>query len=136
MKKVYLFLMVAAFAAAGCTNTGAFLAANQTSVNLGEANYTLVATDIYGEAEAGYIIGVSYSYGAVASSFAIARVEGTGQLYTEALQALWQKFESDHGDVGNRKVALANVRYDADILNLLLYTKVKITVRADVVEFM
>jgi hypothetical protein len=30
---------------------------------------------------------------------------------------------------------LANVRYDTDILNLFIYTKVMVNVRADVVEF-
>jgi hypothetical protein len=30
---------------------------------------------------------------------------------------------------------LINVRYDADIINLLLYTKVTIYITADVVEF-
>ena len=110
-------------------------AANQTNVNLGNSEYRLVSTDLFGESEAGYIFGVSYSGGVIANTFAVARVEGTGQLYTEALQDLWQKFEDEHGAIGSRKVALANVRYDSDILNLLVYTKMKITVRADVVEF-
>jgi len=135
MKRTIPILLLATLVSAGCSNTGAFIAANQTNVNLGNSEYTLVTTDIYGESEAGYVFGVSYSAGVVANTFAIARVEGSGQLYTEALQNLWQTFEDEHGAIANRKVALANVRYDADILNLLVYTKVKVTVRADVVEF-
>lgn len=71
----------------------------------------------------------------MASTFAIARVEGSGMLYAEALEDLWENYESAHGPVSNQQLALTNVRYDTDILNLFVYTKVKITVRADVVEF-
>lgn len=119
----------------GCTSSGAFLSANQTIVNLNEGNYTITATDIAGEAEADYIFGVSYSNGLVANTFAIARVGGTGALYAEALESLWQNYEADHGMSKERKLALTNVRYDADILNLLFYNKIKVTVRADVIEF-
>jgi hypothetical protein len=119
----------------GCTNTGAFLAGNQTIVNLNEGNYSVSATNITGESEAAYIFGLSYSSGYMASTIAIARVEGTGMLYAEALENLWENYESAHGSASNKKVALANVRYDSDILNLFFYTKVVVTVRADIVEF-
>lgn len=119
----------------GCSNTGAFLAANQTIVNLNEGNYSIAATNVTGESQAGYLLGVSYSNGLAAGSLAIARVDGSGMLYAEALENLWQNYEAEHGEVDKAKLALANVRYDADILNLIVYTQLKVTVRADIVEF-
>lgn len=118
-----------------CTTSGAFIATNQTNVNLEEDNFTVSASNVSGEAESGYILGLSYSYGVVANTIAIARVSGAGNLYGEALENLWANYEANHGSVEGQKLALTNVRYDADMLNLILYTKVKVTVRADVVEF-
>ncbi len=119
----------------GCTNSGAFLSLNQTSVNLEEGNYTISATNVTGESQAGYILGLSYSTGLTANTLALARVDGTSMLYADALENLWANYEAEHGEVEDGTLALANVRYDADILNLILYTQVKVTVRADVVEF-
>ncbi|MFO7864364.1 MAG: hypothetical protein R6U85_10215, partial [Salinivirgaceae bacterium] len=48
----------------------------------------------------------------------IARVEGTGMLYAEALENLWANFEMSGEDVEGQKLALTNVRYDSDIMNL------------------
>jgi hypothetical protein len=135
MKKLSLLSVLAAFILSGCSNTGAFLSANQTIVNLNEGNYSLTATNVSGESESGYLLGVSYSTGLNAATLAIARVEGTGLLYAEALENLWNNYEAEHGDISDRKLALANVRYDSDILNLILYTKVKVIVRADIIEF-
>ena len=135
MRKVHILIVLGALLVSGCSNTGAFLAGNQTIVNLNDGNYSISATNVTGESQAGYILGVSYSSGLAAASLAIARVDGTGMLYAEALENLWNSYESEYGKVEDAKLALTNVRYDADILNLILYTQVKITVRADVVEF-
>ncbi len=134
MKRIYLTSLMVIILS-GCSSSGAFLAINQTSVELGEANYTIVETGVHGEAEAGYILGLSYSSGFIANTFALARVSGTDKLYSDALDNLWENYESNHGAIGDKKLALTNVRYDAEILNLLLYTGTKITVRADIVEF-
>ncbi|MFO7799476.1 DUF6567 family protein [Rhodohalobacter sp.] len=135
MKNQVLLLLLATMIMGGCTSSGAFLAANQTIVNLEEGNYTVAATNVMGESESGYILGLSYSTGLSASTLAIARVEGTGMLYAEALENLWANFEMSGEDVEGQKLALTNVRYDSDIMNLILYTKVKVTVRADIVRF-
>lgn len=135
MKRLFLVSLLAATVISGCTSSGAFVATNQTIVNLNEGNYTLTATNVSGESEAAYILGVSYSSGLLANTLAIARVQGTGMLYAEALENLWNNYEMNHGAVGDKKLALANVRYDADMLNFILYTKVKVIVRADIVEF-
>ncbi|PWN06528.1 DUF6567 family protein [Rhodohalobacter mucosus] len=133
--KILTTILLAALFVSGCTSTGAFLSANQTIVNLEEGNYSIAATNVSGESESGYILGLSYSTGLTAATLAIARVEGTGMLYAEALENLWQNYESAGGEVDNQKLALTNVRYDTDIINLIVYTKVKIKVRADIVEF-
>jgi len=135
MRNFSILLMLAAFILSGCSNTGAFLSANQTIVNLNEGNYSIAVTNVTGESESAYVFGLSYSTGLAASTFAIARVEGTGMLYSEALENLWSNFEATNGTVRDQKLALVNVRYDTDILNLFVYTKVRVTVRADVIEF-
>ncbi len=119
----------------GCTNSGAFLALNQTQVNLSQANYTLTATNVTGEAESAYVLGLSFGSGLTVNTFAIARVGGTGMLYKEALENLWANYEANHGTINGKRLALTNIRYDTDILNLVVYTKVTVGVRADVVEF-
>ncbi|HKL20080.1 MAG TPA: DUF6567 family protein [Halalkalibaculum sp.] len=134
MKKIYLVFALALILS-GCTSSGAFLSVNQTNVELGEGNYSLTATGVSGQAEAEYIIGLSYSSGFMANTIALARVGGSEKLYADALDNLWQNYESNHGAISDKKLALSNLRYDADIINLILYTKVKITVRADIIEF-
>ncbi|HKJ31505.1 MAG TPA: DUF6567 family protein [Balneolales bacterium] len=121
---------------AGCTTTGSFVSTNRTDVELSEANYKIVATNIHGMSEAAYLLGFSYSYGGFSTNtIAVGRVDGTGLLYQEALENLWKNYEDKYGKIDGGKLALVNVRYDNDILNLLLYTSVKVYVRADVIEF-
>lgn len=135
MRHLTILILMGVFIFSGCTNSGAFLSANQTIVNLNEGNYAVTATNVSGESEAAYILGISYATGLTANTLAIARIEGTGRLYAEALENLWENYETDHGMISDRKLALSNVRYDSDILNLLVYTKIKINIRADVIEF-
>jgi len=130
---VVLILLVVSFT--GCSNAGMFSSVNVTDVRLSEDNYDVVATNITGSSRAGYILGFSFGPAAQVSTAAIARVSGTGMLYKEALENLWENYEIDHGPREDKRVALVNVHYDTDILNLLLYTEVKLFIHADVVEF-
>ena len=132
---IYPAVLISAFLISGCVNTGLFFATNNTEVELSENNYEIVATNVSGEAEAGYILGVSFSAGAATNTIALARVSGSGMLYMEALENFWKNYEEKHGSVLGKNLALVNVRYDSDALNLILYTKAKISIRADVVEF-
>ena len=136
MKKSVLgvFLLGALFTS-GCTTSGAFLSLNNTQVNLEEANYRIAATNLTGESESAYVLGLSYGSGLTTNTIALARVEGTGMLYKEALEQLWENYEEQHGSIEGKRLALANVRYDTDVLNLILYTKVTLGVRADIIEF-
>lgn len=129
-------LVFAMLTFSGCINSGSFFAANMTNVELGEANYQIVATNVHGQSEAGYILGLSGSQGGYATTFAMFRVEGDGLLYKAAVEDLWAQFEEDHGPVENRRLALVNVQFDADASNYLgLYSKSVVSVRADIVEF-
>lgn len=130
-----LFLLFASVALAGCATTGAFDSANLTDVRLSEANYEVVATNVTGEASAGYVFGVSGGFYRHMQTLAVARVSGSGFLYGEALQDLWENFRAEHGETEGRNLALVNVRYDTEALNLLVYTEPTVIVRADVVEF-
>ena len=132
---IYPVVLISALLLSGCANTGLFFSANNTEVELSSNNYEIVATNVSGESEAGYLLGVSFSAGAATNTVALARVSGSGMLYTEALENLWKDYEEKHGSVIGKKLALVNVRYDSDALNLILYTKAKISIRADVVEF-
>ena len=133
--KILLALCLIVFLS-GCFNSGAFLSHNQTQVELSESNYEIIATNMSGEAKAGYILGLSWSLGGAATgTIALARVTGSGLLYKEALENLWMNYERDYGSVKGKKLALVNVRYDCESFNLVLYTECKVSVRADIVEF-
>ena len=136
--KTYLHISLCVLIAAmfaGCASTGMFTASNLTEVQLQKDNFIIVARNVSGEAEAGYIFGSSFSLGMMTNTVAVLRVSGTGMLYKEALEDLWKNYVAVHGSVEGKKLALVNVRYDADALNLFVYTRPKVMVRADVVEF-
>ena len=129
-------VLLATLTFTGCINSGAFYAANMTEVQLSEDNYQIVATNVQGQSEAGYILGISGSQGGFATTFAMFRVKGDGLLYKAAVEDLWTQFENQNGPVGNRTLALVNVQFDADASNYLgLYSKSVVSVRADIVEF-
>ncbi len=132
---IFGIAILGALLLSGCTTSGAFLSANQTQVNLERANYSITATNVSGYSESAYVLGFSYSTGFTTSTFAAGRVEGTGMLYKEALEDLWINYEQDNGTIDGKRLALTNVRYDTDILNLFIYTKVMVGVRADIIEF-
>jgi hypothetical protein len=119
----------------GCAASGMFTAGNVTSVELQKNNFKIIAEGVTGEAQAGYVFGGSVSMGMATNTFALFRVAGTGMLYKEALENLWKNFEATHGSIEGKHLALANVRYDAEALNLFFYTQPRIMIRADVVEF-
>ncbi len=139
MKTRSLFICVISFvlvfALTGCSSSGAFISGNVTDVQLQRNNYKIIAQNVTGEAQAGYLLGGSFSTGFATNTFAMFRVSGSGMLYKEALENLWKNYEAAHGPIGDKKIALINVRYDADALNLFIYTQPKIMIRADVIEF-
>ncbi len=127
--------IVVAMSLAGCAQTGMFVAGNMTNVELSEPNYKIVAIGVSGEAKASYLLGVAFSKGQETGAVALARIGGTGQLYKEAMEHLWQDFEESNGPVVGRRLALTNIRYDSDSHNLLVYSDITLSIRADVIEF-
>lgn len=129
-------LLVLALSFTGCVSTGSFPSANLTDVQLTEDNYEIVATNVQGEASAGYLIGLSGGFGfSQMQTIALVRVEGESALYAAALRNLWENFRAQYGEVEGRNLALVNVRFDGDALNAIVYTRPQISIRADVVEF-
>lgn len=134
-KCAVLVAMMSPLLLPGCTTGNAFLAQNQTNIELSEDNFDIVAKDVMGTAYADYLLGFSGSSGPVSNTLALVRVGGTATLYNDALKNLWSNFEENYGSPEGRNLVLANVRFDVDILNLLVFTKTTLYVHADVVEF-
>ncbi|CAN5214804.1 hypothetical protein BH23BAC1_BH23BAC1_13520 [soil metagenome] len=139
MKKIVkrlLGIMLITSILSGCASSGMFMSSSITNVQLTEANYNIVARSVSGEARAGYIFGASFGMGMYAQVFGIARVSGDRALYkTAMLDNLWNNFEANHGSAEGRNLALVNVRYDVEALNLFVYTQPILTIQADVIEF-
>ncbi len=120
----------------GCASTGRFSSTNLTNVELSQSNFRVIAANVYGEASAEYLLGFSVAQGGEMQTIALIPLGGDRLLYKVALENLWRNFEQTHGDIEERSLALVNVRFDSDALNvLLIYTRPKISVRADVIEF-
>ncbi len=130
-----LILTLLIIALSGCSTGGMFSSSNITDVQLQRNNFRIIARGVSGEATAGYILGGSFSMGMATNTFALVRVYGTGLLYKEALEDLWKNYETTYGPAEGKKLALINVRYDAEALNLIVYTRPKISIRADIIEF-
>jgi len=128
-------LLVFALTLIGCASSGMFPSANLTDVQLQRGNFKIVAHNVSGESEAGYLFGESFPMGMATNTLAAFRVSGSGMLYKEALENLWKNYEATYGAVEGKRLALVNVRYDSEALNLLIYTRPKVMIRADVVEF-
>ncbi|ERM84683.1 hypothetical protein P872_23525 [Rhodonellum psychrophilum GCM71 = DSM 17998] len=139
MKKMIQILMggfVMTLILSGCASSGMHMSSSLTNVELSEANYQIVARSVSGEAKAGYILGASFGVGMYAQVFGVARVSGDKALYKTAMDHLWENFEAKHGSVEGRNLALVNVRYDVDALNLIVYTQPVLTIQADIIEFL
>lgn len=138
MKRSYtrFWLGVGILFLTGCASSGRFNSALLTNVELSGKNYRVVATNVHGEASAGYLLGFSYGQFGEMTTLALIPISKQRLLYKMAIEALWKNFEKTYGPVAGRSLALVNVRFDADAQNfLLLYTRPKISVRADVIEF-
>lgn len=134
MFKKILLLSVMLFMT-GCVSSGLFMSSNQTLVELRESNFNIIATDVSGESSASYLIGVSVSNGFMTQTLSLIKLNGPDGLYQQALKDLWKNVEKKVGKVEGRSLALTNVRYDMQISNFLIFNKVKLMVRADVVSF-
>jgi len=119
----------------GCSTGGSFIANNVTNVELSGPNFNIIAENVQGYSKASYIIGFTYSTGNISNTLALVRVGGTAKLYDDAIQNLWKNFRETHPDKESKNLVLANIRFDNDMLNLLVYTQTELYVTADIVEF-
>lgn len=136
-QKIFLILLTPFLLVflSSCSTGGAFIAHNVTNVELSESNFNYAARNVEGSSKADYLIGVSYSTGFMANSLSLIRIGGTAKLYDDAIQNLWNNYEEKYGPTEGKKLALVNIRYDTDILNLFVYTQTKLFINADVIEF-
>lgn len=136
MKKLFLFpAVLAGILFSGCASSGFLNSTNVTNVELSRANYKIVATSVTGTAKAGYLFGTSFGVGLYTQTIALIPLTPDRMLYKNAVMDLWKNFETKYGSPVGRKLALVNLRYDSETLNVFVYTKPTLTVIADVVEF-
>lgn len=131
--------MLSAFAVVilmnSCASSGLTASSHVTNVQLTNANFKVIATNVTGEASAEAVLGVSYGVGIATTQLSLIPLTDERMLYKNAIKNLWADFETKNGPTANRRLALVNVRYDSEALNLLVYTKVTTAIVADVVEF-
>jgi hypothetical protein len=137
MKRVILpiLIIILLIYLSSCTTGGSFLAHNVTNVELSDANFNVVAKDLEGYSKASYLIGFTFSSGSFTNTLALARIGGTAKLYDDAIQNIWKSYKAKYGDTEGKKLVLANIRIDNDMLNLFVYTQTEMYVTADVIEF-
>jgi len=137
MKRSNSVLMIIAVACVldSCASAGLTASTHLTNVGLSSNNYQIVATNISGEASNNGLLGVSLGIGLTGTQLSIIPLSPNRSLYKNAMENLWINFEAKNGSAVGRTLALANLRYDTETLNTLLYTKIKIVVIADVIEF-
>ena len=134
-RRIIFLFVISLFTVYGCTTAGTFQSQNVTNVELSETNFDILARNVSGTAHADFLLGISSSTGSVSNTLALVRVSGTPTLYNDAITDLWDNFEDDYGSADGRNLVLANVRYDTDILNLVVFTKTTLIIHADVIEF-
>lgn len=131
--------VLAAFAVlmlmSSCASSGLTASSHVTNVQLTNANFKVIAINVTGEASSEAILGVSYGVGLATTQLSLIPLTDERMLYKNAIKNLWADFETKNGPTGNRRLALVNVRYDSEALNLFVYTKVTTAIVADVVEF-
>jgi len=119
----------------GCASSGLTASSHVTNVQLNAANFRVVAINVSGQASASGAIGISFGAGLGSAQLALIPLTDDRLLYKKAISELWSNFEKSNGPVAGRKLALVNVRYDSESINLVLYTKITNVIVADVVEF-
>lgn len=134
-KTLFALLFSSLIYLSGCGSTGLTSSTHLTNVELSEANYVVVATNVSGEASTSALFGMSYGLGMASSQMALIPLSSDRRVITQAMENLWLNFENEYGTAVNRKLALVNMRYDSRTVNTFFYTKVETIIVADVVEF-
>ena len=135
MKKNLIGFLGLAILLAGCAASGITASGHVTSVQLTSPNFRVIATNVAGDATSTGALGVSFGIGMGATQLALIPLTDDRMLYRRAIEQLWSNFEAKNGPVAGRRLALVNVRYDSESVNLVLYTRLTTMVVADVIEF-
>ena len=128
-------MLIADKVLSGCGTAGIIDSSNLTNVQLSGPNFRVIATNVSGESSSKALLGFSYGFGMAATQLALIPLDENRMRYKIAMEKLWSTFETSHGAITGRKLALVNLRYDSESVNTFFYTKVTTVVIADVVEF-
>src|SRR5690606_7664529 len=101
-KRIFSMIAAGAMVFGGCASTGLTASSHITNVQLSDANYRIVATNVSGEGSAEAILGFSVGVGFGTSQVALIPLNRSRLLYGTAMKNLWENFESRHGPVANR----------------------------------
>jgi len=112
-----LLLAVLVIAVAGCASTGAFPHASTTQVSLSQSNYLVVKSNAIGTSSGLKLLGL---------------LPLASPRYTTAMSSLYNNASVKEG----RAYALANVIQERSSTFFIFFTVPKLTVRADVIEFL
>ncbi|MBK9400623.1 MAG: hypothetical protein IPN36_07100 [Bacteroidetes bacterium] len=120
----------------GCASTGLTASAHLTNVGLTSKTIKLWPQVSVVNPQVKGILGVSFGIGLGGGQFSIIPLSSNRALYKNAMENLWANFAGQRMEVLlDWTLALTNLRYDSETFNMLFYTKIKIVVIADVVEF-
>jgi len=100
-----------------CTSVGTFPHSTGTSVDLSRDNYRVVTANAIGESSGFKLLGI---------------IPFKSPRYTEAMSDLYLRSGLEEG----RAQALANVSQERSTMYVILFSIPKLTVRADIVEFL
>ena len=115
--RVLVIILCGMASLVGCSSVGTFPHASGTSVDLTKKNYRVVKANVTGESTGFALLGL---------------IPIVSPTYTDAMSNL-----SAHGGIQEGKAqALVNVTQDRSTIYLILFSIPKLTVRADIVEFL
>ena len=104
-----LFVFVIQVLLTGCASSGLTASSHVTNVQMTNANFKMVATNVSEEATARAILGVSYGLGIATTQLSIIPLDDGGTLYQSAMKNLWANFETIKGAVANRVIESVTV---------------------------
>lgn len=117
MKRNWFVVSLMCLFLVGCASTGRFPHETGTRVDLSRKNYCIVKTNAVGESAGFSLLGF---------------IPLSVPRYTEAMSDLYSKAGLEAG----KAQALANVTQEKSSTYLILFSIPKLTVRADIVEFL
>jgi hypothetical protein len=117
MKRLTFSIVISVFLfVAGCVSSGSFPIESETRTDLSKNNYRVIKANVRGTDKGFWLLGI---------------IPFASPSYSNAMESLHEKV-----DMEGRATALVNVSKDKSTLYLILFSVPKITVTADVIEFL